>query len=98
MSMFKRVASDMPTLSPTAIRGTSEIISMVPLAILVGMDRAWKKEVFSGPRPVFWAGMVTSTGAMAPALAGALTLFSSRRSLTSLRFSEVKTNPMLPTT
>ena len=40
LSMFKRVASDMPTLSPTAIRGTSEMISMVPLAILVGMDRA----------------------------------------------------------
>ena len=29
------------------------MISMVPLVILVGMLRAWKKEVFSGPIPVF---------------------------------------------
>lgn len=27
-------------------------ISIVPLVILVGMDKAWKKEVFSGPRVV----------------------------------------------
>lgn len=46
-------------------------ISMVPLEILVVMPRAWKKEVFSGPRPVFWAGTVTSQGAMAPARAAA---------------------------
>merc|ERR1719322_766919 len=56
LSMFKRVASDMPTLSPAAIRDTSLMISMVPLEILVGMERAWKKEVFSGPRPVFCDG------------------------------------------
>ena len=49
------------------MRGTSEMISMVPLVILVGMLRAWKKEVFSGPIPVFWAGTVTSRGARAPA-------------------------------
>jgi hypothetical protein len=61
--------------------GTSEIISMVPLVILVGMERAWKKEVFSGPMPVFWAGTVTSSGARAPALAGAFTLLASSRSL-----------------
>jgi len=29
------------------------MISIVPLEILVGMAKAWKKEVFSGPRPVF---------------------------------------------
>lgn len=46
-------------------------ISMVPLEILVVIPRAWKKEVFSGPRPVFWAGTVTSQGAMAPARAAA---------------------------
>jgi hypothetical protein len=46
-------------------------ISMVPLEILVVMPKAWKKEVFSGPRPVFWAGTVTSHGAMAPARAAA---------------------------
>merc|ERR1719200_79376 len=51
LSMFNSVASDMPTLSPTAIKGTSLMISMVPLEILVGMDKAWKKEVFSGPKP-----------------------------------------------
>ena len=48
-------------------------ISMVPLEILVGMDKAWKKEVLSGPRPVFWGGSFTATGARAPALAGAAT-------------------------
>ena len=44
---------------------------MAPLEILVVMPKAWKKEVFSGPRPVFWAGTVTSHGAMAPARAAA---------------------------
>lgn len=48
-------------------------ISIVPLEILVGMLRAWKKDVFSGPIPVFWAGRITSMGAIAPALAGAAT-------------------------
>lgn len=46
-------------------------ISMVPLEIFVVMPKAWKKEVFSGPRPVFWAGTVTSQGAIAPARAAA---------------------------
>ena len=49
------------------------VISIVPLEILVGIARAWKKEVFSGPKPVFWAGTMTSFGAMALALAGAAT-------------------------
>lgn len=49
---------------------------MVPLEILVVIPRAWKKEVFSGPRPVFWAGTVTSQGAIAPARAAAGTLDS----------------------
>lgn len=48
-------------------------ISMVPFEILVAIDRAWKKDVFSGPRPVFWGGTNTSMGAIAPALAGAFT-------------------------
>ena len=47
------------------------MISMVPLVILVPMARAWKKEVFSGPSPVFCLGSVTLMGAMAPALAAA---------------------------
>jgi hypothetical protein len=38
------------------------------LEILVGIDKAWKKEVFSGPRPVFWGSMSTGIGAKAPAL------------------------------
>lgn len=46
---------------------------MVPLAILVAMERAWKKEVFSGPKPVLMLSMYTSIGARAPALAGAAT-------------------------
>lgn len=50
-------------------------ISMHPLVILVGICRAWKKEVFSGPRVVAWAGTWTSRGARAPALAGALTWY-----------------------
>merc|ERR1740137_472316 len=82
-NMLRRVASDIPTRSPVVIRGTSLMISMVPLVILVGMDRAWKKEVFSGPIPVFWAGTTTSRGARAPALAGALTLSASNMSLIS---------------
>ena len=49
------------------------MISMVPLEIFVGIAKAWKKEVFSGPKPVFWAGTMTSTGAIAPARAGAAT-------------------------
>lgn len=48
-------------------------ISIVPLEILVAMCRAWKKDVFSGPSPVFPGGTKTSTGAKAPALAGAPT-------------------------
>merc|ERR1740128_1012593 len=92
-SMFNRVASDIPTLSPAVIRGTSWIISMVPLVILVGILKAWKKEVFSGPIPVFWVGTMTSRGARAPALAGALTLLANRRSLTSTSSSLVKTKP-----
>jgi len=69
---------------------------MVPLLILVGMDKAWKKEVFSGPRPVFWAGMTTAQGAIAPGRAGARTLFSSNLSRTSTRSPRVNTNPTLP--
>lgn len=44
---------------------------MVPLEILVVMPRAWKKDVFSGPSPVFWDGTVTLQGAIAPARAAA---------------------------
>ena len=49
------------------------MISMVPLAILVVICKAWKKDVFSGPIPVFCGGIFTSMGEMAPALAGAAT-------------------------
>lgn len=52
-SMFSSVASLAPTLSPVFISCTSLRISMVPLEIFVVMPKAWKKEVFSGPRPVF---------------------------------------------
>ena len=55
------------------LRKSRTRISMVPLEILVGMARAWKKDVFSGPSPVFCGGMNTFDGAIAPALAGAAT-------------------------
>lgn len=73
-------------------------ISIVPLAILVGIARAWKKEVFSGPRPVLPFGTNTSIGAMAPALAGAATLLARIRSRTVARSSFVNTNPTFPLT
>jgi len=71
-------------------------ISIVPFEILVWMARAWKKEVFSGPREVFWAGTVTSRGAMTPALAGAATLFSWMTLRTSDSSPLVKTRPTFP--
>ncbi|ENN72906.1 hypothetical protein YQE_10476, partial [Dendroctonus ponderosae] len=147
--MFKRVASDAPTLSPGLRMFTSLTISIVPVKhsrlmfqeinmqmfsivsitsnkrvsetkninhhvmgayethrvtkseclpfeIFVGMLRAWKKDVFSGGSPVFWAGITTDNGAMAPARAGALTLFSNSLSLTSTRSPLVKTKPTFP--
>lgn len=69
---------------------------MVPLEILVGIDKAWKKEVFSGPRPVFCGSMSTGMGASAPARAGARTRFSVRRSRTSTKSLLVKTKPTFP--
>ena len=71
-------------------------ISIVPLAIFVGIAKAWKKEVFSGPSPVLPLGTNTSIGARAPALAGAATLFARIRSRTSTRSSLVNTKPTLP--
>lgn len=64
---------------------------MVPLEILVVMPKAWKKEVFSGPRPVFWAGTVTSHGAMAPARAAAGT-WTNMRTVRSLLFTDTPEN------
>merc|ERR1712168_423255 len=75
-NMLRRVASLAPTRSPGFNSFTSFRISIVPLEILVGMLRAWKKEVFSGPSPVFCGGTFTTSGARAPALAGAATLLS----------------------
>jgi len=60
---------------------------MVPLEIFVVMPKAWKKEVFSGPRPVFWAGTVTSQGAIAPARAAAGTWEKEKMEERSLRAS-----------
>merc|ERR1712060_6790 len=53
-NMFNKVASERPTLSPGFKRWTGLTISMVPRAILVWMDKAWKNEVF------FW----TQTGVL----------------------------------
>ena len=63
--------SDLSWPTPTVEGGGLTMISMVPLVILVPMERAWKKDVFSGPSPVFCLGSVTLMGAMAPALAAA---------------------------
>merc|ERR1719397_1111320 len=63
------------------------------LAIPTKITKAWKKLVFSGPIPVFWAGTTTSTGARAPALAGAFTLLERRRSRTWSSSILVKTKP-----
>ena len=90
--MFSSVASLAPTLSPGFISCTSLRISKVLLEILVAL----KKEVFLGPRPVFWAGTVASHGAMAPAQAAAGTLLASSMSLISVRFSLVNTKPTFP--
>jgi len=95
-NIFNNVASEAPTLSPGFKIGTSLMISIVPFEILVGMDKAWKKDVFSGPKPVFWAGMMTSNGAIAPARAGARTLLCVNFSRTSAKSPLVNTKPTLP--
>merc|ERR1711892_1596730 len=56
LSMFNSAASDGPTLTPVRNKGTLEVISIIPRVILVGMAKAWKKEVFSGPKVVSWPG------------------------------------------
>lgn len=68
---------------------------MVPLEILVVIPRAWKKEVFSGPRPVFWAGTVTSQVAMAPARAAAGTWRIKIHWLELLEVCESESKPLL---
>lgn len=62
---------------------------MVPLEIFVVMPKAWKKEVFSGPRPVFWAGTVTSQGAIAPARAAAGTWKKGKREAEGMLTSQI---------
>lgn len=71
---------------------------MVPLEIFVVMPKAWKKEVFSGPRPVFWAGTVTSQGAIAPARAAAGTWRKGKREARRMLTSQILwdgINPLL---
>lgn len=58
-SMFSRVASLAPTLSPILISSASLRILMGPLEILMMTPKAWKKEVYSGPRSMFWADRMT---------------------------------------
>ncbi|EDZ70462.1 hypothetical protein WN66_04530 [Saccharomyces cerevisiae] len=71
---------------------------MVPLAILVGTPKAWKKEVLPGSIPVLTALTQMSSGATAPALAGAATLLETITLLISVNGSLVKTKPTLPLT
>merc|ERR1712123_8835 len=93
LSMFNSAASDGPTLTPVRNKGTLEVISIIPRVILVGMAKAWKKEVFSGPKVVAWAGTATSRGEMAPARAEAGTLKVLIRSRTSFKSPLVMTKP-----
>ena len=44
LSMFRRVASDAPTLLPATTIFKSLVISIVPRAIFVGTPRAWKND------------------------------------------------------
>ncbi|ODQ52348.1 60S acidic ribosomal protein P0 [Saitoella complicata NRRL Y-17804] len=98
LSMFNKVASEAPTLVPVATTWTSETISMVPRAILVGIPKAWKKEVFPGSIPVLPAGMKTSVVATAPARAGAATVTEVMVSRMVFKSLLVKTKPVLPLT
>ncbi|KAH3680362.1 hypothetical protein WICPIJ_008321 [Wickerhamomyces pijperi] len=93
---FNKEASDGPTLVPATTTLTSLVISIVPLAILVGTPKAWKKEVLPGSKPVLMAGTQTSSGATAPALAGAATLLAKMTSLMSFKSALVKMKPTLP--
>ena len=88
--------SDQKKLSVIQVSHQLTTISIEPLEILVGMLKAWKKEVFSGPRPVFCGGMMTSLGAIALARAGAATLLERIKSRISTRSSSVKTIPTFP--
>ena len=58
-STFSSVASLAPTLSLILISSASLRILMAPLEILMMIPKAWKKEVYSGPRSMFWADTVT---------------------------------------
>ncbi|EDK36281.2 hypothetical protein PGUG_00380 [Meyerozyma guilliermondii ATCC 6260] len=97
-NMFNKVASEGPTLPSFSTTLTSDTISMVPSAILVGTPKAWKKEVLPGSIPVLPAGIHTSAGATAPALAGAATTLEVMVSLTDFKSSLVKMKPTLPLT
>ncbi|EER31155.1 60S acidic ribosomal protein P0 [Candida tropicalis MYA-3404] len=97
-NMFNKVASDGPTLASCSTTLTSETISMVPSAILVGTPKAWKKEVLPGSIPVLPAGIQTSFGAMAPASAGAATTLETTVSLIVFKSPLVKMKPTLPLT
>merc|ERR1739848_293172 len=55
------------------------------------MLKAWKNEVFSGPRPGFWGGTVTGTGAIEPDRAAAGTVKVMTKSRISFRSPLVKT-------
>lgn len=44
-------------------------ISIIPLLILVEIDKAWKNEIYDGSKPVEPAGTTTVHGAKIPTLA-----------------------------
>merc|ERR1719183_1283283 len=94
-SLARRAAEEESTFSPLTRRGVSFKISMLPLEILEEMLSAWRKEVMVGSREVGPAGIMTSTCAMAPALAAVGILFDTIFSHTVAKSPLVKTRAML---
>jgi len=62
----------------------------------VVIDRAWKKLIWDGSRPVGPGGIITSIGATEPTLAGVGTLFDSMIGLSSKTGLSEKMRPILP--
>src|ERR1700761_3746291 len=94
-NMFSRVASDIPTQVPATTAFLSLAISIVPLAILVVIERASKKEVLPISVPVFPAGTITFLEAKVLARARAATTLAVIVSQMPFKLAIVKTTLML---
>eukprot|EP00746_Dinoflagellata_sp_MGD_P153533 gnl/MRDRNA2_/MRDRNA2_84294_c0_seq1.p2 gnl/MRDRNA2_/MRDRNA2_84294_c0~~gnl/MRDRNA2_/MRDRNA2_84294_c0_seq1.p2 ORF type:complete len:139 (-),score=3.36 gnl/MRDRNA2_/MRDRNA2_84294_c0_seq1:260-676(-) len=96
-SFDSKAADELLTRSPAFTTVTSLIISTVPLVILVGILRAWKKEVDDGSIPVAPVLMITSQGAIVPQRAGAPTVNFDSIPFNSYNLPWVRTSPTFPT-